>query len=97
MKPLNRLAYFAVSLIALVSAGAVLAGLVWLIVDIFPTLSKSSLTNEDKDNIIFTVTLAALVFGFCKMVEKPFDKIMDIRYPNDVPPNKHEVRKNWTK
>lgn len=86
MKALNRVAYFIVSLLALASAGAVLAGLVWLVIDLMPAMSQTRLTTEDKGNILFTIGLAVGVFTFCKLVEKPFDTIMDKVYPDDIKP-----------
>lgn len=42
---------------------------------------------SDIEALEFIVGLGISVLIFVKLIEKPFDKIMDFTYPNDRPPS----------
>ena len=53
--------------------------------------------SSDVDALLFIVGLGLFAIIFAKLIAKPFDKLMDLRYPNDRQMSYSEIRKGWAK
>lgn len=70
------------------AAGVATLGAAYLAVDIAPAVGAGLLAipKQDALNVAYIAVFGLLTLAFVKCVGKPFDKLMDRMYPDDIQP-----------